>query len=61
MSAYMRILFLIACSILAIVKITWADAYMHIYCYCMNLRMSAYLHVYMIIYTGMVHSSGLYT
>ena len=47
--------------LLASVKITLADDYMHIYCYCVNLRVSVYLHVHMIIYTLIVHSSRLYT
>ena len=44
----------------ALVNITPVDAYMRIYCYCMNLRVSLYLHVHMIIYTVKVHSSKLY-
>ena len=46
---------------LALVKITPVDAYMCMYCYCMDLKVNVYLHVYMIIYTVIVHSSGLYT
>ena len=45
---------------------TLVDAYMYIYCYCMNLRVmnlrvSVYLLLQMIIFTMMVHSSGLHT
>ena len=45
---------------LALVKVMLVDAYMCIYCYCMNLRVSMYLHVCIIIYTLIVHSSELY-
>ena len=36
---------------LALVKITLVDAFMSIYCYCISLRESVYLHVNMIIYS----------
>ena len=45
---------------LALVKITPFDVYMHTYCCCVNLRVSVYLHVCMIIYTVIVKSIGLY-
>ena len=45
---------------LALVKITLVDTCMHIYCLCMNLRLSLYLHVCIIIYTVIVHSNRLY-
>ena len=41
---------LLAVVFLALVKITPADTNMCINCYCMNLRVSVYLHVCMIIY-----------
>ena len=43
---------------LAMVKIIPVDAYICIYC--RNLSVSIYLHVCMIIYTVIVHSSGIY-
>ena len=46
---------------LSLVSITMVDVYMCIYCYCMNLGVSVYLYLHMIIYTGIVHSSRLYT
>ena len=46
---------------IALVKKTLVDAYMHNYCYCMHLRMSEYLHMCLIIYTVIVHSSRIYT
>ena len=46
---------------LVLVRITLADAYMFIYWYCVNQRVRVYLHVCMIIYTVIVHYSGLYT
>ena len=46
---------------LTLVKITLVDAYMHIYCCCMNLRVCVYLHVHIIIYTMIMHCNRLYT
>ena len=45
---------------LTLVKITPVDAYINNSCYCMDLRVSVYLHMCMIIYTVIVHSSRLY-
>ena len=60
MSAYMRLYSGHHIVLLALVKITPVDAYMHIYCNCINLRVRVYLHVCMMIYTVIVHSGRLY-